>query len=562
MVYSTTGDPLVDLNTRLVRGVDKEDLVTGMDAVLAAGHVADAFVLTAHARNVRGGKGERDVAGWLLRYLWSARPAEADMVLELWPRYGCWGDLFRIAEEKGSPVSFRNAVVKMARDQLRTDAETPEGESISLCAKWAPRERSGSDRKHKGGGLLHDLAAALFPDEAAPLRAYRQLVATLNRRLGTLETRMSAGEWDAIRPGTVPGRAGKLYGRALLNLVSTKGLRGPEDRGALRCPDDAARMACRDRFLAHLRAVKEGRARMNGGATVFPHEIVKKAWSEGATLTSEEKVQLSALWRTIVETTAAGGGLGRSIMMCDFSGSMQSARKVGDLPYWVSMALGILGSQVAQGAFRGRMMTFETEPKWHRYPVGADGAPADLFDCLETLRAHMPVGLSTNFEAAMELLFRTLNEEGVAPGEELENIIVLTDMGWDAAAGSQADGWETLLEGFQRRFQERGWVAPRIVIWNLAEQYSSDHHATATTPGVAMLSGWSAAQFKILQKEGPRSLTPLEMLRLELDDPIYDPVRAAVAAVDASADQSATLAATAVAAVASAPAGGAGAFTA
>jgi len=297
-------------------------------------------------------------------------------------------------------------------------------------------------------------------------------------------------------------------------------------------------MACRERFMAHLAAAAAGRARINGAKTVFPHEVVKKAWAgmsgghdDGETLTPEEKLQLSALWRSMVAETAAGGGLGRSIMMCDFSGSMQSAGKVGDLPYWVSMALGILGSQVAGGAFRGRMLTFETTPKWHRYPVTSDGSPADLFACLDTLRANFPMGYSTNFEAAMNLVLRTLEEEGVAPGEELENIIVLTDMGWNAAAGPDAGRWETLLEGVQRRFRERGFVVPRIVIWNLAAQYASDCHATADTPGVALLSGWSAAQFKVLQKEGPRSLTPMEVLRLELDDPMYDPVRAAVAVV-------------------------------
>lgn len=543
-VYTTTGDPRVDLNMKLVRGAEVADLLTGLDAVLVAGHLEDAFVMTAHARNVRGGKGERDVSLVLLRHLWAACPEVAELFLELWPRYGCWRDLFRVAEEKGAPMTFRNAVVRLARDQLLSDREVPEGQSISLCAKWAPRERSGSGNKDKYPGFLRALVLALFPDDVAPMRSYRQLVAGLNRRLGTLETLMSAGSWDEIRPGAIPGRAGKLYGRALLNLVSTKDLKRITEAGALRCPEDAARMACRERFLAHLEAVAAGRARMNGGATVFPHEIVKKAWDGWDTLTVEERTQLSALWRTIVTETAAGGGLGRSIMMCDFSGSMlttgqgggsmQSAGKAKDLPYWVSMALGILGSQVAGGAFRGRMMTFESAPAWHRYPVGVDGGPADLFDCLLTLRAHMPVGYSTNFEAAMNLVLRTLEEEGVTPGEELENIIVLTDMGWDAAAGEEAGRWETLLERFQRAFRGRGYTAPRIVIWNLSSQFASDHHATATTPGVALLSGWSAAQFKVLQKEGPRSLTPLEVLRLELDDPIYDPVRAAVAAAVAT----------------------------
>jgi hypothetical protein len=40
-----------------------------------------------------------------------------------------------------------------------------------------------------------------------------------------------------------------------------------------------------------------------------------------------------------------------------------------------------------------------------------------------------------------------------------------------------------------------------------------------------MLSGWSASQFEVLQKEGPRQLTAYEILRLEIDDPKYQRVR-------------------------------------
>jgi hypothetical protein len=67
------------------------------------------------------------------------------------------------------------------------------------------------------------------------------------------------------------------------------------------------------------------------------------------------------------------------------------------------------------------------------------------------------------------------------------------------------------------------------VIWNLAAN-PTDFHATADTPGVAMLSGWSATQFKVLCDVGPRQLTPLEILRVELDDPQYDRVRYRVSA--------------------------------
>ena len=63
------------------------------------------------------------------------------------------------------------------------------------------------------------------------------------------------------------------------------------------------------------------------------------------------------------------------------------------------------------------------------------------------------------------------------------------------------------------------------MIWNLAASLQTDYHAQADVPGVAMLSGWSPTQFEVLQKEGPRQLTAMEILRLELDDAKYDCVR-------------------------------------
>lgn len=511
-VHTTTGDARVDLNVRLVRGAEAADLRGGVEAVLAAGHLEDAILMAFHARNVRGGKGERDVAAVLLDHLWHLEEEAVRRVLHLWPEYGSWRDVFVAAAT--APPSLREALIDLAVRQL--DADRTAADKISLCAKWAPREHgSGGDKV-----LAAELARRLFPGVRERRKAYRQLVAGLNRQLATVETYMCSGHWADIRPSAVPGRAGKVYARAFLNLEGRSG-------ETLRKPEDADRMACREHFQEHFAAAAAGRAKINGAATVFPHEIVKKACG-GGSLTVDERAQLQGLWRSVVEATAAGGGLGRTIMMSDFSGSMQCAGSVGDTPYWVSMALGILGSQVVMGAFRGRLMTFDSRPTWLTFPTwGADGTgPADLFTCLETIqRSGAGQGTSTNFEAAVRLVLDTLRSGRVPPGEEPENLLVLTDMGWDAATGRQSDVWETHVDRLRAEFAAGGWRMPTIVIWNLAAQFANQHHATADVPGVAMLSGWSAAQFRVLQRE-VRQLTALEVLRLELDDPQYDRVRA------------------------------------
>jgi hypothetical protein len=447
-----------------------------------------------------------------------------------------------------------DALMRRLARQLKADAAIVDSSdasgstSISLAAKWAPREGKS------GHAMARSLAAMLFaekPDGFARMAAYRRLVSRLNRRLATVETFMSSGHWADIVPAHVPGRAGTLYSRAFLNLPVKKEEGRPDAR---RHPGDEDREACRTHFKEHYARARAGEAKVHGADTVFPHEVIKRL-ARDVSMSDSERDHLIALWDSMVEKARGDSGLRRAIFMSDFSGSMQMGA-AGDTPYWVSMALGILGAQVSTGAFANHLMTFDSTPMWHRFPEGGN-----VSERLASLLSNPGIGqgLSTDFQAAMDLVLGTLKANRVRPGEEPENIIVLTDMGWDQACGSAGSGvytgahyrhvvksseWQTHIEMIRESFRRagedmwgvgQGWVPPRIVVWNLAATYgASNHHATAETPGVIMLSGWSPSLFEVLQREGPREVTPLEMLREELEHPRYDRVRAAVDAAFAA----------------------------
>jgi hypothetical protein len=70
----------------------------------------------------------------------------------------------------------------------------------------------------------------------------------------------------------------------------------------------------------------------------------------------------------------------------------------------------------------------------------------------------------------------------------------------------------------------QGLKMPTIVIWNIAAT-CQDFHATATTPGVVMLSGWSPSLFKVLQTKGVIEMTPVDALKIQLEDVRYNLVR-------------------------------------
>jgi hypothetical protein len=545
-VYSTTGDPRLDLSVNCVRNVKPEKLETAIKSILALNNtqaLEDAFVLAFHARNIRGGKGERDIFQTLFKTLFKEEPEIAIKCLQLIPHYGCWNDVFDFAKTNPSATE---PILAMVVNQFNQDLATRTGQSISLLAKWAPRE-------HKYPEFQKCLAYRMFPfikHHSSKMKHYRQMVSKLNARLNTVETYMCGNRWDEIKPETIPGRAGKIYNRALLNLPSTyndqddaKQDSAPKNTITYRKPDDPKRMECRDHFTAHYKAAAEGKAKIHGANTLFPHEVVKKAVLS-LDLTEDEKNHLRGVWRGIVSKC---GILGRSIFMSDFSGSMMRS-SAGDTPYWVSMALGILGSEVCTDEFKNKLMTFDSNPTWHILPEGGD-----LFAKIWSIQSScLGQGVSTDFQKAMDLVLQTLKERRVIPGQEPENLIVLTDMNWDTACSSsqpsgftgnqyrhvvKTKGWQTHVEMIKEAFKRagedmwgagKGFVAPRIVIWNLAASLQTDFHARAEVPGVAMLSGWSSAQFEVLQKDGPRQLTAYEMLRIELDDVKYDPVRTVV----------------------------------
>lgn len=532
------GSNLLALSVKAVRGAEQNDLLNLVEQLLADPQDSvkrDLIVLAFQTRDIRGGKGERAVFHTIVERILTKLPSLTGYLLPLVPEYGSWKDIFTLA--KNLP-SLRDEVFKVAAAQLKTDevaVERGETSKLSLVGKWAPREGNKDD------ALAREFAAYLSMDpvrcpksRAAAMASYRRRVAALNRALKTVETFECSGRWDEIEPKRVPARARQLKLHAYLNEKKPT-LRGGEP--VLRHPDDAKRMACREHFQEYLRAAAAGKVTISGAKTLYPHEVVERALRAHS---EDEKNSLNAVWTQMVSAAAAGGGLGSSIAMCDFSGSMHGT------PYWVSMAMGLLIAAVNSGPFRGKFLGFSTDPEW----LTVDPM-TPLTHQLPRLNTGGCQGLSTDFQKAMDKVLGTLKAARTPPGEEPKNLIVITDMGFDAACGSnevsaytnntyrhhvKTAPWQTHIQAIRESFRRAGedmwgdsaaWQPPRIVIWNVAASYTNDFHAQADTDGVIMLSGWSPSLFKVLCEEGPRVMNPMDALRAQLDDVRYDAVREA-----------------------------------
>lgn len=549
------GHPLVALFTMLVRG-GEAGMKESLAKILAGGgsvYMKDLFVLAFQTRDIRGGKGERDLFTGLLVELLVRNVHIAEAMIRLVPEYGCWKDLWSIWDGVGAHsrvdagIMVRSTIDAVVCEQFRKDWVTldRDGEraALSLLAKWLPREDSANEH------LAFHFAQKLFPstvDMDDKRRAYRKACSEMNAHLKTVEVHMCDGTWAEIAPGAVPGRTMHRNKRAFLNLVSQneyhtaktvscsrrrihkKGTVRQRDSGTLndlRYPCREDRMKCRENFLGYVEKAKKGEVKVKGADVIMPHELVVQLRTNMSLTTSEVDL-IEAQWKSIRERVVSEGGIRGTVVMSDFSGSMEG------IPMNVSLALGILISEINDEAFKDHVLSFDSKPTWIRFQ--------DQWSLKEKI-AHAiqaPWGGSTNFQAACDLVLKRLVEYKVPPSEAPKDLLVLTDMGFDQACGLGGGGgggsyasvnksapWQTHLQMIRGAFAAHGYTVPRIVLWNLRAAYK-DFHATAHEDGVVMLSGWSPAVLKAIQT-GVDVRTPYQGLRELLDAPRYDAVRTA-----------------------------------
>lgn len=537
------GDYRVTLFTTLVRGqtytylqehVQKivEGAVEGLDSEA----MRDLFVMAFQTRDVRGGKGEKKLFyNFILSLLRQDREVTLK-VLPLVPEYGCWRDLWEIANM--IPELEHDIFLIAIHTYLKDMAHFRNGEApkMSLLAKWLPREKSGTYP-----GMAQKIAKVLFPNEKSDRKRmilYRKHVSAMNKALKTVEIKMCGKSWAEITPEAVPGRCLKNHKKAFLN---EPGRKHPDaDRlGALRYPDSKDRNECRQHFLEFIEDLKSGKKTAKGANVVMPHELVEPLVEEF--LSQEEIDIIQGQWNSIREKTLELGGLRKSVAMCDFSGSMDGRPKL------ISLALGILISEVNHDAFKDHILTFDETPKWHSF-----AGMGSLKEKVNSI-GGLGQGLNTDFYKACMSIVEKMKEHRVPVGEEPEDLIVLTDMGFDAAATTTnnhsyynevkrvdfVNQLNEIREAFRTAGEAvwgegKGWKPPRIVIWNLSAKFN-DFHATADQEGVVQLSGWSPSLLKALQAKGVQVRTPYEGMRQILDDPRYDPIRAAWDTVHAPA---------------------------
>ncbi|KAL2463609.1 hypothetical protein Fot_53265 [Forsythia ovata] len=352
---------------------------------------------------------------------------------------------------------------------------------ISLAAKWCPSVDSSYD---KATLICESIARKMFPkdseyegiEEAHYVyrvrdRVRKEVLVPLHKALELPEVFMSANEWNVLPYNRVASVAMKNYKELFFTHDS-------------------------ERFREYLDKVKSGNAKIAAGA-LLPHEIIGE-------LNDEESGEVAELqWKRMVDDMLKKGKLRNCLAICDVSGSMSG------IPMEVSVALGVLVSELSEDPWKGKLITFSANPELQE-------VKGDTLKAKTEFVRNMDWGMNTNFQKAFDRILDVAVEGKLSEEQMIKRVFVFSDMEFDQASEKP---WETDYQAIQRKFREKGYQnVPEIVFWNLRDSRSTP--VLANQSGVALVSGFSKNLLTMFL-EGGGIVNPEEVMELAISGEEY-----------------------------------------
>ncbi|KAL1568153.1 hypothetical protein AAHA92_03554 [Salvia divinorum] len=234
-----------------------------------------------------------------------------------------------------------------------------------------------------------------------------------------------------------------------------------------------------ERFREYLGRVKSGKATIAAGA-LLPHKIIDSL-SGGD---SDEVAELQ--WRRMVDDMAKIGKLSNCLAICDVSGSMDGT------PMEVSVALGILVSELSEEPWKGKLITFSDNPELQKVEGESLKSKTEFVESMDW-------ELNTDFQKVFDVILKVAVDGKLKAEEMIKRLFVFSDMEFDQAS---TNPWETDYEAIVRKYKEKGYgeCVPEIVFWNLRDSMATP--VAANQKGVALVSGYSKNFMKIFLEEG------------------------------------------------------------
>ena len=446
-----------------------------------------------YLRDVRGGQGERRFFKVAMKWLAKNEVEAARRNLRYVAEYGRWDDMYLFVD-----TPLEKEMFSFLRDQLALDVQS---KTPSLLAKWLKSENTSShlsrelgDKTRRAFGMTH--------------KQYRKTLSILRERINVLERLMSAGKWDEIEFDKIPSRAGMIYKNAFAR-------------------HDLERMKSEKEVVSYADFAKDTTTKVNA-KTLYPYECVAEAikamqsgyvWGRGyasVALDDTNRLMVNKYWDNLADYFNKAIFNGMAIV--DTSGSMCGSE--ASAPINVAVSLGLYCAEKARGPFAGHFITFNSNPTF----VKVEGV--DFCDKV-TRMMKADWGGSTNVEAAFDLMLQTAIANKCTQDEIPQNLIIISDMEFDACATSgpvSSERWswgarnlpnETLFESMKKKWAACGYQMPKLIFWNV--QARQDNIPMRDDGNVNYVSGFSPVLFEQVMK----GLTAYDLMMDKLDSDRY-----------------------------------------
>jgi len=427
-------------------------------------------------------------------------------------------------------ISLQMQRLDMTKYNLWKQTNSVEYGPISLVGKWIPREKS------KRFGWIHEIMAKLaFPHFIksaknpqslrkaiikSQIHFTKQLVA-LNKYLETVQCKQCSGNWTDIDFNKVTSATMRNQARSFANKEKT----------GLKKKDSLDRNQCSENFRAHLEGSQmDPENNKVRGRRLNVNQLVKDAFEVKPTETEKIDV-INLAWKSNGKNNKRVGNI---IPCVDTSLSMHASNS---LPLYTAIGLGIRLSEVNSDAFKNRVLTFSTTPKWFKFEENAT-----FVEKVVQIR-DAESGLDSDFYAMFKMILDICIENNINP-EAVKNmtLAVFSDMqpeitpnNWILVEHTSTENstsyFNTLYENINAMYRDAGmnssykipYPVPFILFWNLIK--TDGFPVLTKQKNVAMISGHSSSLLNVLCKKGVgtlKNITPISILDNLLSNKRYD----------------------------------------
>lgn len=323
----------------------------------------------------------------------------------------------------------------------------------ALAAKWAHREKSAKS----------NLARKLREFMGLTPRVYRKMLSSLTN---VVEQKMASNQWNNIEYSHVPSVASARYQRAFRRHDETR----------------------YEQYIAALERGDKG-VKINAGA-VYPYDIINSV-AHGEARVADQQWKALPEWIPNDKSFIPLVDTSRS-MFCNMTGSIRAID--------IALSLGLYVAERNKSVFKDRYLSFSASPTW------VDTSGLTLTQKVQQATS-VNWGMSTNIEAAYELILMTAVDAKVSQDDMPEYLIIFSDMQFDSCTS----GTNSVFKNMTQKWKLAGYKLPNVVFWNLVD-YNSNVPVKFDKDGTALVSGFSPALMKSVLSADMDAFSPFNVM--------------------------------------------------